>query len=626
MRVVAYIRTLVAKAQKKNLASYKIATVNAATYLQQLNLQQLTKTKKPNEGQDKREFYQALQKEALEGPIFSLVVIKAIERIVIDLNKDEVKWIANVLLKEHQDLYGLSTVVDWSRGTNSKLDKLSFAEAEHKAAEWHSQFHTTVEPAGKYKTKDVIFKLPGGYTIVKITDPDDLVLEGELMQHCVGGYCGNVSSGYSIILSLRDPTNKPHATIEMRRDGTVVQIQGKQNEIPVEKYQELLVPWLLTLKNTSWLGLIHSWDIRNNPKYEDDLEEVAKRDPSYIVEKARQEGHKDKHEDAIIASGSAKHILEYAISHANANKEKLSKAIAKTSNLGIIKKFASLVPDADIKLLENRLINASPEEDPTINLPILLVQFASDVVGSDTKALEAAVIATEDTDAIRRFATDVVGADIKNLERATIESKESAAAFKFLQQVEGADIDPLYAVILKDPEAEPSVLYNFAKTYSKYLPKGTVKALQDKMLSGAIAPAYVLKFAKDVPGADIEKLQTALIESKHPSPKTYYNFAKSVEGADPDKLAEALIEVLTRKNSIFNAENSPQNIVYATLFAKNIYRAPVDDLQEIVLSFGLPQDIVEFAKDVPGADKDRLHKAAEDIIRKRYPNHNGKPV
>ena len=45
---------------------------------------------------------------------------------------------------------------------------------------------------------------------------DALKYEGELMQHCVGGYCDDVISGRSRIFSLRDAKGNPHATIEVK--------------------------------------------------------------------------------------------------------------------------------------------------------------------------------------------------------------------------------------------------------------------------------------------------------------------------------------------------------------------------------------------------------------------------
>ena len=49
--------------------------------------------------------------------------------------------------------------------------------------------------------------------------------EGELMGHCVGGYCQDVVNGSSRIFTLRDQKNKPHVTIEgtpgVQRPGSV---------------------------------------------------------------------------------------------------------------------------------------------------------------------------------------------------------------------------------------------------------------------------------------------------------------------------------------------------------------------------------------------------------------------
>jgi hypothetical protein len=45
-----------------------------------------------------------------------------------------------------------------------------------------------------------------------------LKYEGDMMGHCVGGYCGDVESGRSRIFSLRDSKGRPHVTIETGKD------------------------------------------------------------------------------------------------------------------------------------------------------------------------------------------------------------------------------------------------------------------------------------------------------------------------------------------------------------------------------------------------------------------------
>jgi hypothetical protein len=55
-------------------------------------------------------------------------------------------------------------------------------------------------------------------TINKSAVEDALKYEGEILQHCVGGYCPDVIEGRSRIFSLRDADGRPHATIEVEPD------------------------------------------------------------------------------------------------------------------------------------------------------------------------------------------------------------------------------------------------------------------------------------------------------------------------------------------------------------------------------------------------------------------------
>jgi len=45
---------------------------------------------------------------------------------------------------------------------------------------------------------------------------ESLKYEGEVMGHCVGGYCPDVASGRTKIFSLRDKRGEPHVTVEVR--------------------------------------------------------------------------------------------------------------------------------------------------------------------------------------------------------------------------------------------------------------------------------------------------------------------------------------------------------------------------------------------------------------------------
>lgn len=67
-------------------------------------------------------------------------------------------------------------------------------------------------------------RLPDGSTgrLATGKTPEDahlagqLITEGNLMGHCVGGYCEDVASGRSRIFSLRDAKGEPHVTVEVQ--------------------------------------------------------------------------------------------------------------------------------------------------------------------------------------------------------------------------------------------------------------------------------------------------------------------------------------------------------------------------------------------------------------------------
>jgi hypothetical protein len=110
---------------------------------------------------------------------------------------------------------------------------------------------------GKFLTKDVVFRCSNGFSVVIITNEDDLYLEGELVQNCLRKkergkrYWNQIKSGKSKIYSLRDSGNNPHASMEFQ-GGKAEQIFGKQNEAPSEKYRPYLEQFLSN-------GIKHEW-------------------------------------------------------------------------------------------------------------------------------------------------------------------------------------------------------------------------------------------------------------------------------------------------------------------------------------------------------------------------------
>lgn len=105
--------------------------------------------------------------------------------------------------------------------------------------------------------EELVKQFDNGYSLVRLLTPRALDRESGQMQHCIGqgAYDQHLEGGEYEYLSLRDPAGKPHVTIEMgvnRRTGARVlkQLQGKQNQPPISKYQDILIPYLREAKVT----------------------------------------------------------------------------------------------------------------------------------------------------------------------------------------------------------------------------------------------------------------------------------------------------------------------------------------------------------------------------------------
>jgi uncharacterized protein YjbI with pentapeptide repeats len=122
-----------------------------------------------------------------------------------------------------------SAISQWSKHHRVDLGRHD-AEGVLSAIE---DFEVDIGPIPQGK---VIYEFKDGWTVQELP-PEALKAEGEAMQHCVGGYCGQVEAGEAVIFSLRDPRGKPHVTMEYDpRNERFKQVYGKQNEPPKEEY------------------------------------------------------------------------------------------------------------------------------------------------------------------------------------------------------------------------------------------------------------------------------------------------------------------------------------------------------------------------------------------------------
>jgi hypothetical protein len=173
---------------------------------------------------------------------------------------DDSKQLYNQEMRQKQREFAL--IYDWYKFNNigKNINNYNYEKAEKATAIWHKVI--AGEGAGKiYEPTEpdlVVYEFNNngenpdweGWTIQEVRTPNDLSCEGNLMNHCVGGYADEVKSGRTRIFSLRDPQNKPHVTLETDNSGTdVKQIKGNSNKTPRDEYKDMIRDWVNSRTN-----------------------------------------------------------------------------------------------------------------------------------------------------------------------------------------------------------------------------------------------------------------------------------------------------------------------------------------------------------------------------------------
>lgn len=114
----------------------------------------------------------------------------------------------------------LAHAADWyasNSPTRRGVDimQLTLPEVVAKIKEWDEELAAKME-GSKVEGGRVVAELDDGWTIQQVTTEEGAQQEGDAMGHCVGGYGHQIVSGETLIYSLRDPKNQPHATIEIQ--------------------------------------------------------------------------------------------------------------------------------------------------------------------------------------------------------------------------------------------------------------------------------------------------------------------------------------------------------------------------------------------------------------------------
>ena len=141
-------------------------------------------------------------------------------------------WIAAALAREEAWLQDVD-----EQGRPRKLAVGSLEAALAKAAKAMVQQRNYV-PEDNGDTRSVM-EFPRGFRIVQLLSPAALDVEGCILGHCIGdgAYDDELCKGNAAFYSLRDGSNRPHATFNIDIETNVLkQCKGKENKPPAYKY------------------------------------------------------------------------------------------------------------------------------------------------------------------------------------------------------------------------------------------------------------------------------------------------------------------------------------------------------------------------------------------------------
>jgi hypothetical protein len=354
-----------------------------------------------------------------------------------------VGWVKGGYISSNRQ--SLNEVYDWYIDVGyAEVSNMSYDEAVNSSYEWHriGTGGSSVEKVEEYRVGhlgDQTITVDGqSMKMVNIHSNVDLVEEGNKMGHCVGGenYWRDVESGEKEIYSLRDSTNEPHVTIDVRGN-EVWQVYGKSDSRPNSEYMPFVRKWIednnlevmgTKLNTYSWLEIVSNNDLwRSSEQY-------------FLDNFGRIEGQSDK-----------KEVSQYTKDERDA-----------------------------LKIVENRLTAKTANDDEEGNLFFygpLIYKVAKDIKGVNISKLQDAIIRSGNEHWIYRFAEGVNGANKKLLMKKyeELKNKKFASIYTTWQKQSKLSEEELKAAeeyAKKRPKSLTwGLLFQQERTYFPYTPK-----------------------------------------------------------------------------------------------------------------------------------------------------------
>lgn len=238
--------------------------INALKQNPQLTLQELQGNVQPKEKIDPYlpHEYKMAERFPKKAQNWILVNLKNARNSNLDTNLEELTSLSNP--NRNSDYIRIWNKLDYWLRTNGLTDLLTFNpniqidnktvdDVEELIQEWHAVQSGEGEGLMYEPTKEELivygpqWENPewNGWTIQEVIGKNDLSVEGNKQNHCVGSYCQQVEDGAVRIFSLRNPANEPVVTIETSPDmKEFKQLMGNSNSEPKAVHKSMIKEWI----------------------------------------------------------------------------------------------------------------------------------------------------------------------------------------------------------------------------------------------------------------------------------------------------------------------------------------------------------------------------------------------
>jgi len=161
-------------------------------------------------------------------------------------NKTEVIYYFPTNLMMNELTQHVRTMADYLNQLDQPVIRMTVPQMMAASVEYHAELAKSSDSNLTDQETDVteLHLYEDGWRWVEIISQHGLKREGNMMGHCVGDYCVDndeeTNPEETQIFSLRDPSNRPHVTIETVGREAIRQIYGRANTTPLKYRQYIL--------------------------------------------------------------------------------------------------------------------------------------------------------------------------------------------------------------------------------------------------------------------------------------------------------------------------------------------------------------------------------------------------